>query len=97
MKISNEQVHCLNAICDDYEKIINITDEVVSETGKDLSFAQVESFLDKLVEMGLVNKYFYDTNDQSYVVDTPNSKPSASYWFYITDKGRDVLEENWQK
>lgn len=95
MKISNEQLHCLNALCDDYEDIFNVTNEVISQTGKKLSPTEVESLLDGLIELRLVDRFFYNSEIQSYVVDEGQSKPSNSCWFYITKKGRVALDENW--
>lgn len=97
MKISIDKIHFLNAVCDDFENLESISKELGQLTGKEIIRSEFERLAAELIKFNLVEMYTYDSNNQNYVVTEDIPKSSTQTWFYITQKGRVVLDENWME
>ena len=97
MILTEEQLYCLNATCDDYENLTSIIGDIALSTNKEIDVEQAKLLLKQLLELKLLDIFTYDIVSQEYKKQTGSIGAIDSYWFYITDKGRSMLDEQWQE
>jgi len=95
MKITAIDLHCLNSICDDYENLPLIINEVKQAIRRDITDKAIESSLFKLVQCGFVAVYDFDSGKSSFRPSSIDPIHWPSKWFLITPLGREALEKNW--
>lgn len=79
MTVSILNLHCLNAVCDDYESLPAILEEVRRSSHGNVSLEEITDSMTELVRDGLVVE----------------KNVSQGTWFLITSKGRSELDANW--
>ena len=98
MTVSILDLHCLNAVCDDYENVESITAEVRRSSHGNVSDAEIAECLSELTAAGLVNVFRFDPHSGRYE-PVPFAKVAAEglrqVWFLITTKGHEELDANW--
>lgn len=100
MTVSILNLHCLNAVCDDYESLPAILEEVRSSSHGNVSLGEAAESMTELVRDGLVDAFDFDRTTGRYVRTAVNNVPVekkalAETWFRITSKGRGELDANW--
>lgn len=95
MKVSILDLHCLNALADDYETIASIVDDVRRSSPGNVDADNVATCMTDLVREGLVDAYRLDPATSTYVriVALPDRLDDA--WFRINDRGRQQLDASW--
>jgi hypothetical protein len=98
MTVSILDLHCLNAVCDDYENVESITAEVRRSSHGNVSDAEIAECLSELAAAGLVHVFRFDPHSGRYE-PVPFPKVAAEglrqFWFLITPKGHEELDANW--
>ncbi len=95
MKVSILDLHCLNAIADDYETAASILDDVRRSSHGRIDAADVASCLAELVLDGMAEAYIFDASTAEYVPVAAQPRDLGAVWFRITAAGRHQLDENW--
>jgi hypothetical protein len=98
MTVSILDLHCLNAVCDDYENVESITAEVRRSSHGNVSDAEIAECLSELAAAGLVNVFHFDACSGRYEpVSFTQFVPAdlRRAWFLITPKGQEELDANW--
>ena len=98
MTVSIMDLHCLNAVCDDYENVESITAEVRRSSHGNVGDTEVAECLSELAAAGLLNVFHFNACSGLYehVLSTkvvPHDLRRA--WFLITPKGQEELDANW--
>jgi hypothetical protein len=88
-------LHCLNAVCDDYENIDSVLADVRQATSSDTNRERIKECFSRLVAQGLVSTYDYDTSKGKYVELSKPPSIGDNNWFFITAKGRNALDKEW--
>jgi hypothetical protein len=88
-------LHCLNALCDDYENLDAITSEVRKATHGAISKGEVAECLRHLVNNGLVTAFEFDGQHSKYIPVTTLENELSENWFLISEKGGTELDQNW--
>jgi len=98
MTVSIMDLHCLNAVCDDYENVESITSEVRRSSHGNVGDTEVADCLSELAAAGLVRVFRFDRHSSRYE-PVPCAKVAAEglrqVWFLITPKGQEELDANW--
>lgn len=98
MTVSIMDLHCLNAVCDDYENVESITAEVRRSSHGNVGDTEVADCLSELAAAGLVNVFHFNACSGRYEpvsftkVVTDDLRRA---WFLITSKGQEELDANW--
>jgi hypothetical protein len=98
MTVSILDLHCLNAVCDDYEDVESITAEVRKSSHGNVSDIDVADCLSELAAAGMVAAFWFDAGPSRYVpADLHEVTPERlrAAWFRITPKGHEELDANW--
>jgi hypothetical protein len=96
MKLAEHEVYILNVPTDDYENFERVLIEVTDFVETEISESKVLEGIKKLVSQGLLDVFDYD-NQQSkfHQISFEQVSDIKSVWFLITERGRQVLDENW--
>jgi len=84
---------CLNAICDDYENLIQIKEDIQRSLGYPPEDKEIRLCLTKLVEKGYAEVFEYDRTTLKYVKSVLSNDNWDDEWFLITGKGRIELDK----
>jgi hypothetical protein len=95
MKVSILDLHCLNAIADDYERTVSIIDDVRRSSHGNVEATDVAVCLAELVRDGFAGAYRFDGTTGRYEPVMTMPPQDDSLWFRITDSGRRQLDEHW--
>ena len=95
MKVALLNLHCLNAVADDFESLESITADVRRATHGDVSIDDVAACLGDLARDGLIGVFAFDREVRRYVPLQGVPATLADKWFSITAQGRDELRINW--
>ena len=100
MTVSILNLHCLNAVCDDYEGLPTILEEVRRSSHGNVSLEEIAESMSELVRDGFVEAFQFDRSTGHYVRLAVNNVTSGKsreegMWFLITPKGRSELDANW--
>ena len=94
MTITLLALHCLNALCDDYENLDALTAEVRRATHGVVSKSEMAECLQHLVACGWVNAFRFDGAQSKYIPIATLEELSEN-WFLISENGREKLDQNW--
>ena len=97
MKLRNIEIHVLNSLCDDYENVNSIQGDLLNVLKKRVQVKSIVEHLKKLSRLRLIDAYKYDI--EKYVFIKQEDLSTIDYvtsWFFITDRGREELDENWK-
>ncbi len=98
MTVSILDLHCLNAVCDDYETVESITAEVRRSSHGNVRDDEVAECLAEMLAAGLVNVFRFDAGSGRYEplpLGMPTRDALQKSWFLIAPKGRQELDANW--
>lgn len=98
MTVSILNLHCLNAVCDDYENLAGITEEVRRSSHGNVGNAEIAECLTEMVAAGLIDVFSFNPGSGHYLpVPIPMAAEDdlSAAWFLITTKGRGELTANW--
>lgn len=98
MTVSILDLHCLNAVCDDYENIESITAEVRRSSHGNVTADEVAECLAEMATARLIEVFRFDSGSGRYEPLSPaplTADDHQTSWFLISAKGRRELEANW--
>lgn len=95
MTVSILNLHCLNAVCDDYENVESIRDEVRRSSHGNVTDREIVESLHELVREGMVQAAEVDSVTGEFITRGLMSDGLSGMWFVITPKGRVELDANW--
>jgi len=98
VKLSQLETLVLSATSDDYESLAWLTKGRREELGDAIDETMVEDCLRRLARDGLVDVFHYDPKAAKHdfvPCSFESGKPAGELWFYITKKGCEAVEENW--
>ena len=98
MTVSILDLHCLNAVCDDYENVESITAEVRRSSHGNVGDTEVADCLSELAAAGLVNVFHFNACSGRYepvLLTKAVTDDLRRAWFLITPKGQEELDANW--
>ncbi len=98
MTVSIMDLHCLNAVCDDYENVESITAEVRRSSHGNVGDTEVAECLSELAAAGLLNVFHFNAGSSRYepvLLKNFVRDELRRAWFLITPKGREELDANW--
>jgi hypothetical protein len=95
MKVSILDLHCLNAVCDDFETLPDIAADVRKSSHGNVSDQDVAACLIDLARDGFVALYAYDPTSGSYVPRSAAPPDLAGTWIAATAAGRRELDTHW--
>lgn len=98
MTVSILDLHCLNAVCDDYENIESITAEVRRSSHGNVSSREVAECLAEMAAAQLVDVFRFDSRSGRYEPLPPATLTVdgiQTSWFLIAPKGQRELDSNW--
>ena len=67
MTVSILDLHCLNAVCDDYEDVESITAEVRKSSHGNVGDAEIAECLSELAAAGLIDVFWFDQIGRAHV------------------------------
>jgi hypothetical protein len=65
--VSMLSLHCLNAVCDDYEDLSSVLEDVRRSSHGNVSFEEIADSVSELVRDGLVESFEFDVSTGRYV------------------------------
>jgi hypothetical protein len=98
MTVSILDLHCLNAVCDDYENIESITAEVRRSSHGNVSAHEVAECLAEMAAARLVTVFRFDARSGRYEPLSPATLTADAVqtsWFLISPIGQRELDANW--
>lgn len=95
MTVSIFELHCLNAICEDYENVITVRDDVQNSTHRKVTDDEVGQCMIGLAAKGLIDVFRLDPATAIFLPLDEEFSDWCDKWFFITSKGRVELDENW--
>lgn len=95
MTLTLLDLHCLNAMCDDYENITSVMTSVRRDTHGNVNQMEIRECLVKLKSNGWATAYEFNPLSGKFVEANDLSGDWSSLWFLIADQGRKKLDENW--
>jgi hypothetical protein len=98
MTVSILDLHCLNAVCDDYENVESITAEVRRSSHGNVCDSEIAECLAEMAAARLIDVFFFDPNSSRYALSSNTvitAETISGAWFLITPKGRGELAANW--
>lgn len=98
MTVSILDLHCLNAVCDDYENIESITAEVRRSSHSNVTADEVAECLAEMAAARLIDVFRFDSQSGRYEQLSPATRAADGIqesWFLISQKGRRELDANW--
>lgn len=88
-------LHCLNALCDDYESVTTILSDVRRATHGDIQAEDIKRTLADLAANNLISVYEFDAANSRYLAVTGTPASMNDRWFFITEDGRKRLNSEW--
>lgn len=88
-------LHCLNAVCDDYEDLTAIHAQVCRDTQRHVNVSEVEACVAELAAKGMIAVFVYDAEQARYVPRDHSTVGGPNRWFFITQEGRIALDQSW--
>jgi hypothetical protein len=98
MTVSILDLHCLNAVCDDYENVESITAEVRRSSHGNVKADEVAECLAEMAAARLINVFRFDSRSGRYEPLSPTTLTAdgiQASWFLISPKGQCELDANW--
>ncbi len=95
MTVSILDLHCLNAVTDDYEDVASIIDEVRRTSHGNVSRGEVVAALVEMHAEGLVAAYGFEPQGSRFVIADSVGELADEMWFRIAPVGQRELEVNW--
>jgi hypothetical protein len=96
MKLAEHEVYILNSPADGYENVEFILIDVNSAVETKVSKDQVIDGIKKLIQNGLFDAFEYDAKKSDFIrIGFDQIQDIESLWFLMTERGRQVLDENW--
>ncbi|MFM9058017.1 MAG: hypothetical protein ACKOSQ_02630 [Planctomycetaceae bacterium] len=95
MRVSILNLHCLNAIADDYETVDSVIDDVRRSSHGNVNADEIAACLVELVRDGLAEPCRFDEVTSRYVPLQAVPSGLQSTWFRITELGRRQLDADW--
>jgi hypothetical protein len=95
MKVSILDLHCLNAVCDDYEQLDEIVADVRRSSHGNVVEQEVAACLMDLARDGLVAFFRFDSSTGTYIPQFDPPADLAGVWVTLTEAGRRELNANW--
>jgi len=101
MKVSILDLHCLNAIADDYETVASILEDVRRSSHGNVDATDVTTCMADLVRDGMADAHRFDPTSGSYEPLSINPAQALgpaqmdTLWFRVNDRGRQQLDEHW--
>ncbi len=95
MTVSILDLHCLNAVTDDYEDVASIVDEVRRTSHGNVSREEVVAALVNMLAEKLVAAYAFEPQGSRFVIADSVGEQVAEMWFRITPVGHRELDANW--
>ena len=95
MRVSILNLHCLNAIADDYESVASILEDVRRSSHGNVDAAEITACLVELVRDRMADAFRFDpgTGRHERIAALPDEH--TGLWFRITDLGRRQLDADW--
>ena len=95
MTVSILDLHCLNAVCDDYESLDSICEEVRRSSHGNVNLEEVADALRELAREDLIDAFEFDPRSNRYIAVHDCGGAVSGKWFLISAKGRTELDANW--
>lgn len=95
MTLTLLDLHCLNALCDDYENIASTMADVRRSAHGNVTEAEIRECLQELKSNGWASAYEFNSIKGEYIEISDLSGDWSNFWFLITDQGRRELDQNW--
>lgn len=95
MRVSILNLHCLNAISDDYETAASIVEDVRRSSHGNVDAAEIAVCLVDLVRDDMVKAFRFDPLTGSYQAVETLPPDIGDLWFHITVQGRRQLDADW--
>ena len=95
MKVSILDIHCLNAVCDDYEQLQEIVADVRRSSHGNVADQEVAACLMDLARDGLVAFFRLNASTGTYIPQFNLPTDLAGVWITLTEAGRRELNANW--
>ena len=95
MRVSILNLHCLNAIADDYESAGSILEDVRRSSHGNVDAAEITACLAELMRDGMADAYRFDAATKQYERNAFTPENVDGIWFRITDLGRRQLDADW--
>lgn len=94
-KLTTLEIHCLNALTDDYENAKSIKADIDRVLNQAVNAKELEDCVAQLVGKGLAVAYDFDPIRSKYAVADLRRSNISEQWFGLTDRGREELNRNW--
>ncbi len=95
MTVSVFELHCLNALCDDYENVITVRDDIQKSMHGKVTADEVGQCIIELARKGLIDIFRLDPAAASFLPLDEGFSDLCDKWFSITPQGRVELDANW--
>lgn len=95
MRISILNLHCLNAIADDYETVASILEDVRRSSHGNVDATEISACLAELMRDGMADACRFDAATSQYQRIPSMPEDITGLWFRITDLGRRQLDNDW--
>jgi hypothetical protein len=95
MTLTLLDLHCLNALCDDYENIPSIREDVRRSAHGDVTEEEIRDCLVELKINGWAAAFKFNVSQSQYVEVDDLNGDWPNMWFHITNEGRQELDRNW--
>lgn len=95
MTISILDLHCLNAVTDDYENVASILEEMRRASHGNVSAREVVAALEEMAGTGLLTAYSLGPHGEGFIAADPAGQDFSNLWFKISPAGLAKLKANW--
>jgi hypothetical protein len=95
MTVSILDLHCLNAVTDDYENVASILEEMRRASHGNVSAKEVVAALQEMAGTGLLTAYSLGPHGQGFIAADPAGQDFSNLWFKISPAGLAKLKANW--
>jgi hypothetical protein len=90
------ELHCLNAVTDDFENIESIERQVKRDINQEVARQDITTVIEGLCRRGLITAHRYDIGRRQFIAEHFSFHNNVEdFWFYINPEGRAVLESEW--
>ena len=93
MKLNKLDLYCLNSVCDDFENLQSISDQVRDELTEPTSEQELVQSIRKLADHKLVGIYSFVLDCNDFILDDTLEIQKA--WIFISPSGRKELDRQW--
>lgn len=98
MTLSKLDTLILNDVQDDYENVAWLAKSEHIQAAGGSNEGVIASRLRKLAEARLIDVFWYDIAEQTYIpMQFDSGKRDGELWFYATPAGRSAVTENWNE